>query len=74
MAADVVGVIFAIRSQLVLHRDVVDVDRGHLKQNARCRMPFQERVRGDNAADAVESEADILALIDRVDGGAVRQR
>ena len=42
MAVDAVGVIPAIRGQLVLRRDVVDVDRGHLEQNTRRRKPFQE--------------------------------
>ena len=73
MAVNVVGVIFTNRNLLILRRDIVDVDRGHFEQNARRRIPSQERVRGDNA-DAVDGESEILALIDRVGGGAVRQR
>ena len=72
MAVDVVGVILAISDQIVVRQDIVDVDRGHLEQNVRRRIPSQERVRGDNT-DAVDSEAEIIALIDRVGSGTVRQ-
>ena len=52
MGVNDVGFFLVIRYQLVLERDVGDVNCCHIEENARCRIPFRKRVRGDNA-DAV---------------------